>query len=122
MQTRNNIAAKKKLIIDRRLIYTLIAILLNLFLVLNNIPLCSDTGHYLSHPGFEFSINSADSFLYSYLFLIKNNIVWFKSLQIISVLFFNFSLYLLPINSQRLVIGSLIPWLFSILGLHFWSC
>ena len=113
---------KKNLYIEKKLIYTLILILINLSLVLNKIPLCSDTGNYLTHPGYGFSLGSPDSLLYSFLFLIKNNIVWFKTLQVISVVFFNFALYLLPINSQRLFIGSLIPWIFSIIGLHFWSC
>ena len=119
---KNIFGIKKNLYIEKKLIFTLIATLINLSLVLNKIPLCSDTGNYLTHPGYAFSLGSPDSLLYSFLFLIKNNIVWFKTLQIISVVFFTFALYLLPINTQRLFIGSLIPWLFSIIGLHFWSC
>ena len=111
-----------KKLFSSKLIYFLVASLINIFLITHTIPNCSDTNSYLNHPGYNFNIMSADSFLYFLLYIIKDNILWFKSIQIFSVVLFEISLLILPINNQKLILGSTIPWFFSILGIHFWSC
>lgn len=122
MQEEFDKRVENRIFIKKRIIYSIFLLAINLLLVLNRIPICSDTNSYLTHPGYEFEFGSADAFLYGLLFIIKNNIIWYKSIQICSVIFFQLTLYFLPISSRRLILGSTIPWLFSILGIHFWSC
>ena len=38
------------------------------------------------------------------------------------MIFFLLGLFIIPINSSRFLLASLIPWFYSILGLHYWSC
>ncbi len=114
---------KSSYFISKKLLFFLIISTLYIVLVTYRLPYCSDTNNYLTHPGFEkLNLLSADNLLYHLLYLIGDNILWFKYLQTVSVIFFLSGLFIIPINSGRFLLASLIPWFYSIIGLHYWSC
>ena len=106
------------------IILTLVELCLLVFLV--SVPICSDTAGYLSHPGYTISQNFIDILPYGSLYLFResgyNNIDWFKSIQFISIFLFNISVLILPCATRVKSFIYLSPFIFSIVGLHYWSC
>jgi hypothetical protein len=100
----------------------LIITALELFLLLQRIPVCSDTGGYLTHPGVASLFISPDSFLYYALYLIGNNELWFKLLQVISIVGFNIAITLFTRHQLTSALLALAPFLSSIVALHLWAC
>jgi hypothetical protein len=96
--------------------------ILEIVLLLRDIPECSDTANYLGHAGADTMSIAPDAFLYYLLHILDSNHLWFQLIQIISILVFNFSVLVLRIGlaSSALLVAS--PFFFSIVGLHFWSC
>jgi len=88
--------------------------------------LCSDTAGYLSHPGFAISQTLIDAVPYGTLYLFREsgytNYDWFKFIQFISIVIFNISIFLLPCVTKVKSFFYLSPFIFSIIGLHYWSC
>lgn len=106
------------------ILFTLVELSLLVFLV--SVPICSDTAGYLSHPGFAISQNLVDVVPYGTLYLFResgyNNIDWFKSIQFVSIFIFNIGVFILPCATRVKSFIYLSPFIFSIVGLHYWSC
>jgi len=91
-------------------------------LLLADIPICSDTDNYLSHPGVDTLLDINSSLPYYILHVIGDNKLWFKLIQFSSVIIFNSSILFLPLNGARLLLYLIAPFSFSIIGLHYWAC
>lgn len=89
-------------------------------------PICSDTAGYLSHSGFTAPQNLVDIIPYGTLYLFREsgytNYDWFKFIQFVSIVIFNISIFILPCVTKVKSFFYLSPFIFSIVGLHYWSC
>ena len=101
---------------------TFILTLFEVFILSGVIPECSDTTNYLSHPGVENIFSSIDGFLYFLLYIIGDNIIWFKTLQISSFIIYNIAICFSLLEFNRKILLFLAPFTLSIVGLHLWSC
>jgi len=106
------------------ILFTLVELSLLVFLV--SVPICSDTAGYLSHSGFAISQTLVDAVPYGTLYLFREggytNYDWFKFIQFISIVIFNISIFILPCVTKVKSFFYLSPFIFSIVGLHYWSC
>jgi len=106
------------------ILLTLVELFALVFLV--SVPICSDTAGYLSHPGFAIRQNLVDAVPYGTLYLFREsgytNYDWFKFIQFISIVIFNLSIFMLPCVTKVKSFFYLSPFIFSIVGLHYWSC
>jgi len=95
---------------------------LEIVLLTSDIPVCSDTANYLSHPGLDTLSLTTDSFLYYLLHVLGDNSLWFQLIQITSIVVFNLSVFALRLGSASSSVLAVSPFLLSIVGLHYWSC